>query len=58
MSRNKLKPERKYYMDKLKFSNEYDERTKQSEKRLLALMKATSDVIYRMSPDWKTMTEL
>ncbi len=34
------------------------QKTKQGEERLLALMRATSDVIYRMSPDWKTMAEL
>lgn len=45
-------------MDRLGFPNEHDVGTNQGEERLLALMKATSDVIYRMSPDWKTMTEL
>ncbi len=45
-------------MDKLKYSNESCEIIKHSEERLLALLKAISDVIYRMSPDCKTMTEL
>lgn len=45
-------------MNKFKSLNEPYERIRQSEERLLALMKATSDVIYRMSPDWKTMSEL
>ncbi|MEL7609463.1 MAG: PAS domain S-box protein [Bacillota bacterium] len=35
-----------------------EEALKESEERLLALMTATSNVIYRMSPDWKTMTKL
>ncbi len=45
-------------MNKFESLNEPYERIRQSEERLLALMKATSDVIYRMSPDWKTMSEL
>ena len=45
-------------MKKAEPLNEYDERTKQCEQRLIALMKATSDVIFRMSPDWKTMAKL
>jgi PAS domain S-box-containing protein len=35
-----------------------DEKSKRNSERLLALMKATSDVIYIMSPDWKIMKEL
>lgn len=34
------------------------EESAQGEERLLALMKATTDVMYSMSPDWKTMTQL
>ncbi len=45
-------------MDKPVLSNENAKRLQQSEERLLALLKASSDVIYHMSPDWKTMTEL
>ncbi len=31
---------------------------KQNEDRFFALIKATSNIIYSMSPDWKTMTTL
>ena len=42
----------------LKTLNECICTAKQNEERFLALIKATSDVIYSMSPDWKTMTAL
>ena len=45
-------------MKKAESSDAYNERLIQSEQRLFALMRATSDVIYCMSPDWKIMTEL
>ncbi|HZK57693.1 MAG TPA: PAS domain-containing sensor histidine kinase [Clostridia bacterium] len=32
--------------------------TKQNEERFFALIKATSNIIYSMTPDWKTMTAL
>jgi PAS domain S-box-containing protein len=35
-----------------------DERVRENEGRFRALVTATSDVIYRMSPDWKEMTQL
>jgi len=35
-----------------------EEALRESESRLRALVAATSDVIYRMSPDWKTMLYL
>jgi len=53
-----LSRKRRFYMDKLTLSDEDENRTIQSGERLLALIKASSDVIYRMSPDWKIMTEL
>ena len=45
-------------MDKPISLNVQDSGIKQSEDKLLALLKATSDVIYQMSPDWKAMTVL
>ena len=38
--------------------NECAYATKQNEERFLALIKAMSNIIYSMSPDWKTMTVL
>jgi len=35
-----------------------EERVRENEVRFRALVTATSDVIYRMSPDWKEMTQL
>lgn len=35
-----------------------DSKLRESEARLRALVKATSNVIYRMSPDWRVMRQL
>lgn len=37
---------------------EAEERLRKSEERLRVFMTASADVIYRMSPDWRMMTEL
>ncbi|MBA3788922.1 PAS domain S-box protein [Patescibacteria group bacterium] len=37
---------------------ESDEKVRKSEERFRALVNATSEVVYRMSPDWKEMQEL
>ena len=42
----------------LKTLNECICMAKQNEERFLALIKAMSDVIYSVSPDWQTMTAL
>lgn len=45
-------------MDKSGILNECNCTGEENKDRFLALIKATSDVIYSMSPDWQTMTAL
>ncbi len=46
------------HLDMARMRKEYAERIRQSEERLRALVTASFDVVYRMSPDWDEMRYL